>query len=411
MRSTRRYWVLALASSMLALAGNSGAATRTFSDDVAFLRKYTEIFVLGDAEGQAQIAVAPAWQGRVMTSTAELESGRSFGWINREFIAAGKRAAHINAFGGEDRFWLGPEGSQYSIYFAPGGEFEGANWYVPAPLDTLPFQIVRHAKDRAVFRSEFALSNYSGTGFQVVVEREIRLLDKRTAWQRLGLAPPGSVALVAYESNNILINAGHKPWRKETGLLSIWILGMLNASPSTTVVVPIQRGTESELGARVTPYQAYGIIPPERLQATQNAVFFRGDAKRRGKIGVGPRRALGKIGSYDADRHVLTIVQFSQPRDARDYVNSLWGTQGDPYAGDAINAYNDGPPAAGEKSLGPFFELESSSPAAALDPGEKLTHTHRTFHLTGSESQLDAVARRILGVSLAQIHAALPHDQ
>jgi hypothetical protein len=28
---------------------------------------------------------------------------------------------HINVFGGEDRFWLGPEGGQFSIFFAKDG--------------------------------------------------------------------------------------------------------------------------------------------------------------------------------------------------------------------------------------------------------------------------------------------------
>jgi hypothetical protein len=58
--------------------------------------------------------------------------------------------------------------------------------------------------------------------------------------------------------------------------------------------------------------------------------------------------------------------------------------------------------------MGPFYELESSSPAAALAPGKSLHHVHRTIHLSGDEKELDAVARAMLGVNLKQIAAALP---
>jgi hypothetical protein len=53
--------------------------------------------------------------------------------------------------------------------------------------------------------------------------------------------------------------------------------------------------------------------------------------------------------------------------------------------------------------MGPFYELESSSPAAALAPGKGLHHVHRTIHLSGTEKELDAIARATLGVSLNQI--------
>jgi hypothetical protein len=82
--------------------------------------------------------------------------------------------------------------------------------------------------------------------------------------------------------------------------------------------------------------------------------------------------------------------------------------QQEPYRGDAVNAYNDGPPAPGAKPLGPFYELESSSPAAALKPGESLRHIHQTFHLQGPEAALNSVAIRVLGVSLDRLRTAFP---
>ena len=81
----------------------------------------------------------------------------------------------------------------------------------------------------------------------------------------------------------------------------------------------------------------------------------------------------------------------------------MWERQQQPFAGDVGNSYNDGPMTPGAAPMGPFYEIESSSPAAALAPSASLTHVHRTFHLQGPEAELDAIARAALGVSLADI--------
>jgi hypothetical protein len=74
--------------------------------------------------------------------------------------------------------------------------------------------------------------------------------------------------------------------------------------------------------------------------------------------------------------------------------------------GDVVNSYNDGPPEPGQKPLGPFYELETSSPAAALKPGETLVHTHRTMHFVGDSAALDKIARKMLGTGLDAITGA-----
>jgi len=392
---------------MLAAAPPSyHACAATFGDDTAFLKRHTELILLSDKKGQAKIAVAPAWQGRVMTSTAGDECGLSYGWINRELIASGKLLPHMNAFGGEDRFWMGPEGGQFSIFFAKGAKFEFGDWFTPAAFDTLPFKVVRQSKDKARFASEFSLTNYSGTRFEVAVDREVRLLKPADAWKKLGVKPAAGVSLVAFESDNKITNAGKEAWKKDSGLLSIWILCMFTPSPSTTIVVPIKAGPESELGVKVTS-DYFGQVPPDRLMVKDDVIYFCADGKYRSKIGINPRRSKGVSASYDADNKVLTIAQYTLHPGVTDYVNSLWKLQDNPYGGDAANCYNDGPPAPGVKPMGPFYELESSSPAAALGPGKSMSHAHRTIHLSGPESALDDVARATLGVSLADIRSGL----
>lgn len=366
----------------------------TFGHDLNFLRQYhKDIVVLGDSAG-GQVIIAPAYQGRVMTSTTEGNKGISFGWINHELIGSGKNTEHMNAFGGEERFWLGPEGGQFSIYFKKGVEFKFEHWFVPKEIDTEPFELVSSTRSEAGFKKEMHLENYSGNKFEVTVDRTIRLLDKASINNTLGIAIPENVQLVAFESENKITNNGTTAWDKKTGMLSIWILSMLNASSQTTVAVPYKQGDISRLGKIVTD-DYFGKVPADRLKVDSGLILFKADAYVRSKIGVSPKRALPFIASYDAVNNVLTIAQFTLPGGATDYVNSLWKLQDDPFAGDAVNAYNDGE--IDGKQMGKFYEIESSSPAAALAPGNSIQHIHRTIHLKGSKEELDKISMKILG--------------
>ena len=378
----------------------------TFKDELQFLSKYIEVLVLSDSIDSAKLIIAPTWQGRVMTSTADGDNGFSFGWINHELIASGEVQEHINVYGGEDRLWLGPEGGQFSIFFKQGDPFDLDHWYVPKELDTESFEIIEKQQNRAVFQKHFNLRNYSNTEFKTELKREVKLLDEADIASQLGLEIPKNILKVAYTTVNSIKNSGNKSWTKDTGLLSIWILGMYNPSPETTVVIPFVEGDEKDLGPVVND-SYFGKVPESRLKIENGFVFFKGDGQYRSKIGLSPKRSKPILGSYDAGNHVLTIVIYTKPENVTDYVNSMWEIQEDPFAGDAVNSYNDGPPEPGAKPLGPFYELESSSPAAALSPGETLTHEHRTFHFQGSEADLDKIVRKCLGISLKKIKSAL----
>jgi hypothetical protein len=374
----------------------------TFADDLAFLKKHTEIVLLKNSANKAQVAVAPQYQGRVMTSAANGEAGLSFGWINRDVIASGKRQPHMTVFGGEDRFWLGPEGGQYSIYFQPKAPFDFDHWQVPDAIDWGEWRVVDRDDSHVRLQKDVNLTNYSGTTFSLRIDRTVRLLDDETVAQKLGIDAINGVQVVGYESINTITNTGKETWTKDNGLLSIWILGMYNPSPQTTVVVPFQKGSKEEKGPIVND-DYFGKVTPDRLVVADGVLFFRADAKQRGKIGIPKPRAMDTVGSYDAAHQVLTVVQYTLPPTSGDYVNSKWKIQSDPYNGDVVNSYNDGAPEKGAKALGGFYELETSSPAAALAPGEQLDHIHRTIHIQGSVQQLDAIALKSLGPSIQQI--------
>jgi hypothetical protein len=398
--------VIVTALAGCATTGPQATPQGAFNEDVAFLQRHTDVVILTDQSGLGRVAVLPKMQGRVMTSTASGPNGYSFGWINRELVAAGQPVPHMNAYGGEDRFWLGPEGGQFSIFFDKGVAFDLEHWFTPAAVDTEAWELVSKSARAAVLRKTMQVKNYSGTVFDLRAEREVRVLERDAALQRLNATTGADVKMVAYESNNRVVNLGREPWKKETGLLSIWILGMFNPSPEITIVVPFVTGPEDKLGPIVNDTY-FGKVPADRLVVKEGVLFFSGDGKYRSKIGLSPQRAKTMLGSYDAVHGVLTIVQYNKPEGVVDYVNSMWQIQDQPYRGDVVNSYNDGPTSPGGKPLGPFYELETSSPAAALAPGASILHTHRTFHFAGSEAQLDPIARATLGVTIAQIKAAL----
>ena len=371
----------------------------TFGFDLQFLKQYhKDLILLGDgSDSGAQIIILPAYQGRVMTSTADGNGGMSFGWINYDLIDSNKEEEHFHAFGGEERFWLGPEGGQFSIFFKKGDPFDFDHWYVPKAIDTEPFILVSSSKTEANFQREMYLKNYSGFEFNLRVNRHIRLLSKTEIPLLLGFPLPENLQIVGFESNNSITNTGNTPWTKEKGLLSIWILSMFNAGNKTTIAVPYKQGNENDLGKLVTD-DYFGKVPVDRLKIKNGVIFLNADANYRSKIGISPKRALPILASFDQINEVLTIAQFSLPEFPADYVNSLWEIQENPFDGDVVNAYNDG--LIDGKQMGKFYELESSSPGATLNVGESMHHLHRTIHLKGNSNELNEITKTLLGINL-----------
>jgi len=372
----------------------------TYGYDLSFLNKYQETVILSDSQGKSQLVIIPGWQARVMTSTANGAGGFSYGWINYKLIESGRTTAHINAYGGEERLWLGPEGGQFSVYFAKGVQQEFANWYVPAELDTVAFDLVSKSQTRASFAKQFRLTNYSGSIMDIGIARTVEMMDKASMNSALGFEVPDSVAGVAYQSDNELINHGEVAWTKETGMLSVWMLSMLTPSPGVTIFIPYRESEKPDRKIMNDDY--FGKVPADRLIAEDGIIYFKADGKYRSKIGIPPHRAMNFSGSYDAQHKALTILWCDLPAGRADYVNSKWEIQKEPFSGDAINAYNDGPVEDGTQ-MGPFYELESSSPAAGLKPGEKLMHRQRIFHFEGNEEELSRITEKVFGITLTEV--------
>src|SRR4029453_15729313 len=230
-----------------------------------------------------------------------------------------------------DRFWVGPEGGQFALYFRKGDTFDLAHWQVPEGFDWGPWDVARQSAAEVQFRKRLSLRNYSDTPFEIEVNRTVRLLGRSDIANALAIVPPPGLHAVAFESSNAVKNAGTTAWRPESGLVSTWILGMFNPSPATTIAIPYLPGPETALGPIVNDAY-FGKVPGDRLIVSPSVIFFRGDGQFRSKIGLSPARATPIAGSYDATGHVLTLVQYTRPAGEHRYVNSMWGIQQNPDA-------------------------------------------------------------------------------
>jgi uncharacterized protein DUF6786 len=412
---------LAILFPVVARAAEPAAASKgdsmTYRQVKDFLSQHTKVVELTDGAA-ARVLVCPEYQGRVMTSTCSGEDGASLGWINRKFIEEGKPSAQFNNYGGEDRIWLGPEGGQFSLWFGPGVRQEFANWFTPPALNEGAFDAVPALHDNPGkgidktiidMHRDMKFSNAAKTDFHLLVDRSVQLLGPEAFGQFFGadaqsLVADGKLNSVGFVSANKITNHG-APMKKAAGLVSIWILSMMNSSPETVIIAPYRAGSEAELGP-VVKADYFGVVPPERLKITPAAILFRGDSHYRSKIGVSQRRVKPMAGSINYRDGILTLVTFDMPDKPADqmYLNNAWDLpQKEPFVGDVLNSYNDGPPA----SLGAFYEIESLSPAKELAPGQSLRHRHVTFHIQGDLQALARLAKVTLGVDLDTVHAEM----
>ena len=379
----------------------SSARPISFAADLEFLREHGQPLVLIAPHG-GRIAVSPEYQARVMTSAVDA-AGTSLGWVNRTQIDRGTKGTPFDNYGGEDRFWLGPEGGQFSVFFPPGAPFELPHWQTPPGFQEGTWDITTQGETFVSFRHRFSVKNASGSDFDVGVERRLELLDAAGVSRALGVTLPPGLGWVAFRSDNRLRNRGTRAWTEQTGLLSIWSLGMFVPADDTWVIAPFDRSGQGP----IVSSDYFGELPSARLRVdeTRSVVTFLADGKYRSKIGLSQSRSRPVAASYTRSEKRLTIIRFSMPAGPRPYVNSKWETQAEPFSGDLFNSYNHGTLTPGQLADVRFYELESSSPGAALAPGEVLAHEHLTCHLVGDEPELDAVATQILGVSLRSIDA------
>ncbi|MGI6572486.1 MAG: DUF6786 family protein [Fermentimonas sp.] len=377
----------------------------TFGYDMNYLsEKDPNLIVLKSKNEKAQLILSSKYQAKVFTSTANGLGGNSHGFVNYRFFDIGVVNEHINSFGGENRFWLGPEGGQYSIFFKPGSEQQYDHWYVPRPIDIEVWETKDVTSNEAEFIKEMTLPNYLGNTLHLEVKRKVALLENEQVEKALHVALPKGIDMVGYTTENRITNLNDFEWTEKTGTVCIWMLDMYPPSEKAVTVIPYNKGCETELGTVVTS-DYFGDIPANRLIDEGGVLYFKTDGKSRGKLGLNAKRTTGVSGNYDPLTRCLTIITFDVHPEAT-YLNQEWNPERNPLVGDIFNAYNDGPLEDGSL-MGPFYELESSSPAAFLKPGETLTHKHDVFHFIGESDDLTLISEALLGVGINKIASIL----
>lgn len=372
----------------------------TFGYDLNYLSNKDSLVILKSDNDEAQVIVSPKYQAKVFTSTAEGLKGKSLGFVNYKVFDSGKIDEHMNGYGGENRFWLGPEGGQFSVFFEPEKEQVFDNWHTPKAVDTEAWIIKSSSSKDVMMMKDIEVKNYKGNLLKIGVEREVTLIPKQEIEKNLGIKLLANVKSVAYTNNNKITNKNNFEWTEKTGTVCIWLLDMFNPSPSALTIVPFNEGDGQILG-KVATTDYFGEIPSDRIKIKNDMLYLKTDGKYRSKIGMNSRRTKSVAANYDPESKRLTIITFDVEQD-KTYLNQEWNPKKNPLTGDALNAYNDGPLDDGS-IMGPFLELESCSPAAFLKPGESLKHVQNVYHFVGDEKYLSSISEKILGKPLSII--------
>jgi len=360
----------------------------SFQESLDSLHPDTNAMLL--QEGQAIVAVAPEWQGRVLFSSSDGPQGIAYGWLNRTLAASTEAAGQLHKLGGESRLWFGPEIGTYSVFFDPGAEQIPENICISDDLTYRKFEIFHSDATSITCGAPMQIRNSYGTLFDLEVTRKLSLIPAQSIETNLQLSIPEGVSWVAFEAETWMKNTGTETWNRKTGLLSIWEISCQIPSPNTVMIIPLSKYLEQ-------PTTYFTKLSSDRFKTLNRHLIYKADATYMNKIGIPPGSSSPLFGSYTPEMGLLTVYQY-QFENAPLYANSLWGHE-NPWQGDVINVFNGevNPP---EQRDWPFFEAETSSCVEELTPGSSLRHFQRVYHFHGSAESLDAIAQSILRISL-----------
>jgi hypothetical protein len=352
-----------------------------------------------------RILCAPTLVGRVLTSSFDGPHGEGLGWVGVDAILKGPVNSVMNNFGGEERFWVGPEGSQFGLHF-DGQEQTFSNYRVPPAMNSQPYEVLKFSRkaDFVVMRSRMQLRNAVGTEFDLEVTRTIKIADDCP--YRMGLSD--RVEFVGFQSETVVRNVSEHPIRRETGALAGWTPGLFPNGPNTAVVVPFRVHPETGQGEAIRQdyikdFCVSGEMPPRSWRIADEYVLLRTDGEVRTKVGIGKRHATNRLGSLDVENGLLTLVTFDLYPEM-DYVAPYWRhlSERELFDGEAVSVYIDGPDENGRRA-GEFYELETLSPALVLAPGESFLHRNRIYHLRGDLADIGPISRQFLKAGVDEV--------
>lgn len=375
----------------------------SFSDVVKLLEDSgNDAYVLeGRREGK-QALVCPSLAGRVMGTTYDGGQGDFGGFIDARAFKEGMKDIWDN-WGGEERYWLCPEGGQFGLMFG-GRQDCFDNYTVQDGINNQKYELIDLSKTGAslTMRASFELVNATGTKFHVGCVRRTTVLDDCP--YVVGAGP--EIDFVGFQSESTVTNLGDNSWTRETGCLAHWHLGQFLPGPRVIVIIPFRQGEIADPPIREDYFRDFcidGRMPANRYWRKDGFALFKADGKVRTKIGQNRSRATGILGSYDLESSEMVLMEYDLYPNL-EYAASYWYEQAEPYNGDCISFSAEGPGAPGEPD-GRCYELESMSPAMLLAPGQSFTFRTRTMHVKGPRIALAGICRKHLGPEISTLEA------
>jgi len=385
-------------------APEESLSLHTFDGTLTLLENYTNAVLLTTSSGEGRLVVAPDYAGRVMMAGWTGEEAPRLGWVNAPVVTGREiNPAFIN-YGGAERLWLSPEAGQFGLFFKPGDPFDLDHWMTPTTFNSEPFEVLFKNSHLISLGRDMRLNNYQGTPFRFRVLRSIRLINRVDLLNTHAIALSHRSRFVGYETTNELINRGFSKMTMQDGLVSLWILSQFDANPDTWVLFPFKSAAEGGQEPYVKA-DYFGAVPPERLMVEPNlgCALFHCDGRRRTKIGLSQSNTRNAIGSMDFRRNILTVMLFNLPERATFYANNSWEIQKEPYKGDVVNSYNNGPEGVDADVPECFYELETLSTVKELAPGHRLEHVSTVLHFTAPFDELNEISKSLLAVDLEAV--------
>lgn len=337
----------------------------SFNEDVKFLEAHATVSVLSCPVTSTRVAVVPQLMGAVMTSCPSLENGDSFGFvgynaIERDSSLQSENPNSMNAAhdeGGIDLLDL--------VNGRPEGNSSGPGQMVvrATPASKRP----AGEETRFQFEADGEIAGDPGSSRLFHLERVVQILNKGTVATILGTPVSSTIRSVAIRTSNLLRNTGKQPWDAERGWVGLRLRGSVKPGAGQILVVPVPEARR----------------PPELAPGSGDSCCYRdGTAflKSSGSLDAGndlfESKADRLVGLYDARRGILTLVQIKPAT------------------------------AAGVE----FDHPDRLPPPVPIAPGETIEQTRTTIHFEGGRSELDPIARQVLGVSLAEIETVFSKD-
>ena len=360
-----------------------------FGEVVTLVREIETPIIL---EKESSKILVSSNQSQVITSSVNGDTGYSYGWLDKDAIEKNKMDRTTFFYGGEDRLWLNPLGTKFSLFYNQK-EIKPENWKVPTFFEAEKFTRKKETSHSVLFEKQATIINNIGSEFSIGIKREITLLSKKEVKDLLKLRSIKSVNLVGFSSRTKITNVG-KDWRLEKGLITPWVLGMFKGTPSSIGIFPY-----SEEKTPLELYKYLTVFGKERVVAKGGIVYFKTDGNHRSKIGLGVANSLAMLGNYDYKNQRLTIIQFNF-QEKGNYLGSIENEEANQFGGDVVSSYNN---SANDNSIPTFFELETTAPARALQTNESIEHIHTTFHFEGTFEQLNEISKQVLGCDLINV--------